>query len=272
MTKRKQIFTYAITIAVIAIIAALAIIAIRSNMRDSVSIRDYALSLGSDDLFVNENSNIYKLSHTYRRSNSDFIDYIYVNRISTDDSITFFEEFNYDYAYELTPYEYAATINSGLLYVRGDGSIWRKSDTVKSGDVNYVRLEPFFLRCSSEKLEPVEGHEVAFDVTRNSSDYTVSFNFTENRKLHRPTIRASVTLVDGNWYLINRDGHYDYDADHGIHKGYINLPYIPGTTSAIPGTYRIEIYENNELYTAFKVDVQASELYVDDTERIVIDY
>lgn len=260
MTKRKQIFTYAITIAVIAIIAAVAIIVVRSNMRDTVSISDYALSLGSEDLFVNEKSNIYKLSHTYQRSDSDFIDYIYVNRIRTDDSVTFIEEFNYDYAYELTPYEYAATIYSGSLYVRGDGSIWRKSDTVKSGDVNYVRLEPFFLRCSSEELETLEGRKVDFNATRNSSGYTVSFSFTENIKLQKPTILASVKLTDGNWYLLNRGGHYDYDADRDIHEGQINLPYVPGSTSAIPGTYRVEIYEDNELYNVFNVDVQASEL------------
>ena len=73
-------------------------------------------------------------------------------------------------------------------------------------------------------------------------------------------ILASVKLADGNWYLLNREGHYDYDANRDIHKGQINLPYVPGSTSAIPGTYRVEIYEDNELYNVFNVDVQASEL------------
>ena len=260
MSKTKRIITYAVTIAVIAAIAVAAITFLRRSMRETVYLQDYALTLGSEDLFVNEKSNIYKLSHTYQRSDSDFIDYIYVNRIRTDDSVTFIEEFNYDYAYELTPYEYATTIHSGTLCVRGDGSIWRKSDTVKSGDVNYIRLEPFFLRCSSEELETLEGRKVDFNATRNSPGYTVSFSFTENIKLQKPTILASVKLTDGNWYLLNRGGHYDYDADRDIHEGQINLPYVPGSTSAIPGTYRVEIYDDNELYNVFNVDVQASEL------------
>ncbi len=273
MGKARRILTYAVTIAVIAAIAIAAITFLRRSMRDTVYLQDYALTLGSDDLFVNENSNIYRLAHISQRSDSDFIDYIYVNRIRTDDSITFFEEFNYTYAYELTPYGYAATMYSELLYVRGDGSVWHKDDAVKSGDVNYVRLKPFFLRCSSEELEPVEGHEVDFHgATGKHTGYTLSFGFTENRKLRRPTIRASVKLADGNWHLLNREGSYDYDTESDIHEGYINLPYVPGSSSPIPGTYRIEIYEDNELYTAFEVDVQASGEVSDDTSHTVIDY
>jgi len=64
MSKSKRIITYAVTIAVIAAIAVAAITFLRRSMRDTVYLQDYALTLGSDDLFVNENSNIYRLAHS----------------------------------------------------------------------------------------------------------------------------------------------------------------------------------------------------------------
>ena len=247
MSKTKRIITYAVTIAVIAAISVAAITFLRRSMRDTVYLQDYALTLGSDDLFVNENSNIYELSQVGS-------DYVYVSRIRHDDSVTFFEELNTAASTELSPYEFAATHYSGLIYVRGDGSLWRKDSSVTSGADHYIRLKPFFYKCSAEDLEPVEGHEIEI-----ISKTSISFDFKENRKLSDVSIRLSVKLNDGNWYLLNSEGFYRYTAASPLEKysnrGGIDIPRIQNSNTSIPGIYRIEIYEHDELYTAVEIEV-----------------
>ena len=255
MSKTKRIITYAVTIAVIAAIAVAATTFLRRSMRDTVYLQDYALTLGSDDLFVNENSNIYRLAHSMEP------DYVYVDRIRHDDSVTFFEELSTAASTELSPYEFAATHYSGLIYVRGDGSLWRKDSSVASGADHYIRLKPFFDKCSAEELEPVEGHEIELLAPINAS---IIFNFKEKRELSSPSIQLSVKLNDGNWYLLNGDGFYEHVAatpfNSRKNRGSIRLPTIQSTESPIPGLYRLEIYEHDELYTAVEIEVQASEL------------
>lgn len=254
MSKAKRILTYTVTIAVIAAIAVVSIFFIRRAMRDTVYLQDYALTLGSDDLFVNENSNIYELSQVGS-------DYVYVSRIRHDDSVTFFEELSTAASTELSPYEFAATNYSGLIYVRGDGSIWVKDNSVTSGADHYIRLKPFFEKISPEELEPVEGHEIELLAPINAS---IIFNFKEKRELSSPSIRLSAKLNDGNWYLLNGDGFYEHVAATPFNarknRGSIRLPTIQSTESPIPGLYRLEIYEHDELYTAMEIEVQASEL------------
>ncbi len=251
MSKTKRIITYAVTIAVIAAIAVAAITFLRRSMRDTVYLQDYALTLGSDDLFVNENSNIYRLAHSMEP------DYVYVDRIRHDDSMTFFEELNTAASTELSPYEFAATHYSGLIYVRGDGSLWRKDSSVTSGADHYIRLKPFFDKCSAEELEPVEGHEIEILEPMGSS---INFEFKEKRKLSHPSIRLSVKLSDGNWYLLNLNGNgfYEYVASPlGEYKnqGTLSFPCYRDSCTPIPGIYRIEIYEHDELYTAVEIEV-----------------
>ena len=253
MSKTKRIITYAVTIAVIAAIAVAATTFLRRSMRDTVYLQDYALTLGSDDLFVNENSNIYRLAHSMEP------DYVYVDRIRHDDSVTFFEELNTAASTELSPYEFAATNYSGLIYVRGDGSLWRKDSSVTSGADHYIRLKPFFDKCSAEELEPVVGHEIEL-----ISKTSISFDFKENRKLSDVSIRLSVKLNDGNWYLLNSEGFYRYTAVSPLEKysnrGGIDIPRIQNSNTSIPGIYRIEIYEHDELYTAVEIEVSLGEL------------
>ena len=262
MSKTKRIITYAVTIAVIAAIAVAAITFLRRSMRDTVYLQDYALTLGSDDLFVNENSNIYRLAHSMEPD--------YVNRISHDDSVTFFEELSTAASTELSPYEFAATNYSGLIYVRGDGSLWRKDSSVTSGADHYIRLKPFFYKCSAEDLEPVGGHEIEI-----ISKTSISFDFKENRKLSDVSIRLSVKLNDENWYLLNSEGFYQYTAasplEKYLNRGGIDIPRYRDSNTPIPGIYRIEVYEHDELYTAVEIEVHASET-TEDVTRIAIDY
>lgn len=250
MSKTKRIITYAVTIAVIAAIAVAATTFLRRSMRDTVYLQDYALTLGSDDLFVNENSNIYELAHSMEP------DYVYVDRISHDDSVTFFEELSTAASTELSPYEFAATNYSGLIYVRGDGSLWRKDSSVTSGADHYIRLKPFFYKCSAEDLEPVDGHEIEILEPIGTS---IKFEFKEKRKLSHPSICLSVKLNDGNWYLLDDEGFYEYVAASPLgeykNQGTLGFPCYRDSYTPIPGIYRIEVYERDELYTAVEIEV-----------------
>lgn len=258
MSRKKQILTYAVTIAVIMVIAALSAFFIRRSMRDTVNIRDYALSLGSDELFVNENANIYRLTQNADKG------YVYVKRIRHDNGVTFSEEFRFTDASDLSPVEFAATSYSGLLYVRGDGSVWRKDDTVTSGADHYIRLRPFFDQCSSEELKPEEGCEI-LSVSRDARGYNYYFDLdlAEDWELSSPEIRLSVKLNDGNWHRLTYHGSYEYAAASplGNAKNHISvrIPTIPDTVSCIPGHYRIEVYENLEFYTSLVVEMTADD-------------
>ena len=188
-------------------------------------------------------------------------DYVYVDRIRHDDSVTFFEELSPAASTELSPYEFAATNYSGLIYVRGDGSLWRKDSSVTSGADHYIRLKPFFEKISPEEIEPVEGHEIELLAPINAS---IIFNFKEKRELSSPSIRLSVKLNNGNWYSLNGDGFYEYVAASPFEKysnrGGIDIPRIQNSNTPIPGIYRLEIYEHDELYTAVEIEVLPVEL------------
>ncbi len=256
MSGRKRILFYIVVLAVIAAIVILAALIIKRNARTTVHIENYALALGSDDLFVNENANIYKLAVDHNPN------YIYVRRIRSDENTSFYEEFNAVHASELSPAGFAATCYSGLVYIRGDGSIWRKDTAVTSSTDHYIRLKPFFALCSSEELSPVEGHETT--VTDLSGSF-LEFRFDEGRELDDPRIYVSVKLNDGKWYRLAHDGkdRYEYAAATPINKarnhGLIFLPTILDTTSVIPGTYRIEIYENDVYYSSMELEISSEE-------------
>lgn len=253
MSRKKQILTYAVTIAVIMVIAALSAFFIRRAMRDTVNIRDYALSLGSDELFVNENANIYRLTQNADKG------YVYVKRIRHDNGVTFSEEFRFADASDLSPVEFAATSYSGLLYVRGDGSVWRKDDTVTSGADHYIRLRPFFEQCGSEDLPLAEDAEITGIMKdSNGSYYHFDLDMSEAAKLSSPEAMLSVRLNDGNWYRLSRRGSYEY-IETGKCLISVYMPTIPVTSSCIPGHYRIEVYEDSELFAALVVEMTSDD-------------
>lgn len=250
MTGSRRILVYTLTVAVIAAIAALCIFFLGRSARDTVSHIDYALSLGSSELFADNFSDIYKLSH----DNSP--DYVYVKYLRHDDTVEIKPDLSAAAASELTPYQFAYAYYSGSPFVRGDGSIWLPDYNVASAD-GYIKLIPCFTQISTVELTPAENHKV--ELASSCVYGRLNFNFTENRKLFRPEIHLSVKLNDGKWYRLNTSGDYEYDDavyfDTPLNQGWIDIPRISASATALTGHYRLEIYERRELYTAVEFDV-----------------
>lgn len=274
MTGYKRVLCYMITIAVVAALAALGVFFISRSARRTVHIQDYALELGSSDFFICNNSNLYKISVDKSP------DYVYVRYHGHDDTVIFQSELNDGPASELSPLELAYTYRYGYLrdnlFVRGDGSIWVKDYKVASGADRYIRLVPYFTEVSTEEWKPVEGHEI--NLLTLDSYGRLRFSFAGSLELSHPKMHLSVQLEDGKWYRLDyhsifySDYYYSGEANAFLHYAEVNLPAISGVLpSILRGNYRIEIYENAELYTAleFKVEQESTQdagvnVYCDD--------
>jgi len=240
MTKFRTHKIRTITIASI-ILALIAFFIIRGAW-ETASLYDYALSLGSDELFAGEDYKLYRMAPPARQLKEDQIFLHYENPI---ENIEFPRFFGKKPLHKLSPYEFAATYSDSELYIQGDGSIW----TVAPGSTNKLdsfHVQPYFPEIAASPPTA----EQTLELTNLSLDAIprLYFGFTADH-VDNPYSVLSAQLEDGNWYTLrlkNRvfDLSYKdsrYNSSH--HHGSIDLPFNANIIYTPAGQYSLALYD-----------------------------